>query len=153
MLFLKSNILPELQPYHLEERDLRKRAKFLQKTKDAMWNRWTAEYLRALRELYRLKHGDKRCSLAVGDVVIIKSSERPLGIFESLIDGKDGAVRGPDCEPADPTSNALFSTRIPWNCRATGVVSEELQQHLTLEHQCLDPDEMQQSPPSFECKI
>ncbi|XP_068720014.1 uncharacterized protein [Montipora capricornis] len=99
MLFLKSNILPELQPYHLEVRDLRKRAKFLQKTKDAMWNRWTAEYLRALRERHRLKLGDKRCSLAVGDVVIIKSSERnrnswPLGIVESLIEGRDGVVRG-----------------------------------------------------------
>ena len=33
MLFLNSNILPELQPYQLEERDLRKRAKFLQKNK------------------------------------------------------------------------------------------------------------------------
>ncbi|XP_068679106.1 uncharacterized protein [Montipora foliosa] len=99
MLFLKSNILPELQPYHLEERDLRKRAKFLQKTKDAIWNRWTAEYLRALRERHRLKLGDKRCSLAVGDVVIIRSSERkrnswPLGIVESLIEGRDGVVRG-----------------------------------------------------------
>ena len=66
---------------------MRKRAKFLQKTKDAMWNRWTTEYLRALRERHRLKHGDKRSSLAVGDVVIMKSSERnrnswPLGIVE-----------------------------------------------------------------------
>ena len=98
MLFLKSNILHDLQPYHLEERDLRKRAKFLQKTKDAMWNRWTGEYLRALRERHPLKHGDKRCSLAIGDVVIIKSSERnrnswPLEIVESLIKGRDGAVR------------------------------------------------------------
>ena len=90
MLFLKSNILPELQPYHQEERDLRKCAKFLQKTKDAM---------NALRERDRLKLGDKRCSLAVGDVVIIKSSERnrnswPLGIVESLIEGRDGVVCG-----------------------------------------------------------
>ena len=37
MLFLNSNILSKLQPYQLEERDLRKRAKFLQKTKDARW--------------------------------------------------------------------------------------------------------------------
>ena len=68
-------------------------------TKDAMWSRWTAEYLRALRERHRLKHGDKKCSIAVGDVVIIKSSERnrnswPLGIVERLIEGRDGAVRG-----------------------------------------------------------
>lgn len=99
LLFLNSNILPELQPYHLEERDLRKHAKFLQKTKDAMWRRWTTEYLRALRERHRLKHGNKQSSLAVGDVVIIKSPERnknswPLGIVERLIVGRDGVVRG-----------------------------------------------------------
>ena len=56
------------------------------------------------------------------------------------------------CKPADPTSNALFSTCIAWNCRAKEMVSEELQQHLTPELQYLDPDEMQQSPPSFECR-
>ena len=77
----------------------RKRAKFLLKTKDRMWNRWTADSLRALRERHRLKHGDKRCSLGVGDVVIIKSSERNrnswlLGIVESLNEGRDGAVCG-----------------------------------------------------------
>lgn len=99
LLFLNSNILPELQPYHLEERDLRKHAKFLQKTKDAMWRRRTTEYLRALRERHRLKHGNKQSSLAVGDVVIIKSPERnknswPLGIVERLIVGRDGVVRG-----------------------------------------------------------
>ena len=39
LLFVNSNILPELEPYHIEERDQRKRAKFLQATKDAMWCR------------------------------------------------------------------------------------------------------------------
>ena len=34
LLFIKSNILPELQSYHLKEKDLRKRAKFLQRSKD-----------------------------------------------------------------------------------------------------------------------
>ena len=75
-LFTSSNILPELAPYHLDERDLRKGAKFLLKTKDAMWRRWTSEYLRALRERHRLKYGNAESSLAVGDVVIIKSVER-----------------------------------------------------------------------------
>ena len=99
-LFLNSNILPELSPYQLEERDLRKRAKFLQKSKDAMWGRWTSEYLRALRERHRLKHSDDRgSSLKVGDVVIVKSAARnrncwPLGIIETLIVGRDQVVRG-----------------------------------------------------------
>ena len=38
----------ELQPYHIEERDLRKRGKFLMKTKDVMWRRWTTDYLSSL---------------------------------------------------------------------------------------------------------
>ena len=77
-LMLNSSVLPELQPYHIEERDLRKRAKFLMKTKDAMWRRWTTEYLSALRERHRLRRGKKgkENSLAVGDVVIVKSQER-----------------------------------------------------------------------------
>ena len=98
-LFNNSNILPELAPYHVNERDLRKRAKFPLKTKDTMWRRWTSEYLRALRERHRLKYGNAESSLAVGDVVIIKSVERnrscwPLGIIKELIIGRDQVVCG-----------------------------------------------------------
>ena len=85
-------------PYHLEDEDLKKRAKFLQKSKDAMWRRWTSEYLRALRERHRLKYHNGESHLAVVDVVLIKSTERnrncwPLGIVERLIVGRDGIVR------------------------------------------------------------
>ena len=64
-----------------------------------MWRRWTSEYLRALREWHRLKYGNAESSLAVGDVVIIKSVERnrncwPLSIIEELIIGRDQVVRG-----------------------------------------------------------
>ena len=44
LLFKKFNILPELQSYHLIEKDLRKRTKFLQRSKDAIWCRWSSEY-------------------------------------------------------------------------------------------------------------
>ena len=77
-LMLNSSVLPELQPYHIEERDVRKRAKFLMKTKDVIWRTWTTEDLSALRERHRLRRGKKRKdnSLAVGDVVIVKSQKR-----------------------------------------------------------------------------
>ena len=73
--------------------------KSLLKTKDALWRRWMGEYLRSLRERHRLKYGDKKCTLAVGDVVVIQSPEQnrncwPLGIVEQLIEGRDGVVRG-----------------------------------------------------------
>jgi hypothetical protein len=44
LLFVNTNIPPDLAPYHLEKKDLKKRAKFLQKCKDAMWRRWTTEF-------------------------------------------------------------------------------------------------------------
>lgn len=75
LLFLNTNILPELQAHQLDDKDLRKHAKFLLRTKDALWRQWTAEYLRSLRERHCLKHGDKKCTLAVGDVVVIQSAE------------------------------------------------------------------------------
>ena len=100
-LMLNSNVLPELQPYHIEERDLRKRAKFLMKTKDGMWRRWTTEYLSVLRERHRLSREEKgkENSLTIGDVEIVKSQERnrsfwQLGIVEQLIAGRDGVVQG-----------------------------------------------------------
>ena len=98
MLFLNPNYLPELKPYHHEEPNLRKRAKFLRRVKDEMWRRWSNEYLRSLRERHRLKHKSQGHVVAVGDVVLVKSTERnrnkwPLGILETLIVGKDGAVR------------------------------------------------------------
>lgn len=98
LLFLNNNILPDLQPYHLDARDLRKRAKFIQSTKDAMWRRWTGEYMRALRERHLIKHGTKENRLAVGDVVLVKSDERnrnhwPLAVITELYTGRDGIVR------------------------------------------------------------
>lgn len=44
LLFVNSNVLPELQPHHVETADLRKRAKHLLKCKEAMWRRWSQEY-------------------------------------------------------------------------------------------------------------
>ena len=98
LLFIKSNILPELQSYHLKEKDLRKRAKFLQRSKDAIWRRQSSEYQRALLERHRLKYGNSKNPLSVGDVLILKSEERnrncwPLGIIEKLIAGHDGVLR------------------------------------------------------------
>ena len=99
MLFLNSNLLPELQPHHIETADLRTRAKHLLKCKEAIWSRWTKEYLRSLRERHRAQRGAGGDTPVVGDVVIIRTEDKnrgkwPLGIIESLIVGNDGAVRG-----------------------------------------------------------
>ena len=43
MLHTQPTYIPELEKHHIEEKDLRKRAKHLLKCKQAMWNRWTRE--------------------------------------------------------------------------------------------------------------
>ena len=97
IMFVSSNVLPEMESHRVDDRDLRKRAKFLKRCKDAVWKRWTNEYVQGLRERHIMLKG-KTLSLSVGDVVIIKSDERnrgewPLGIVEQLYQGKDGVVR------------------------------------------------------------
>ena len=98
LLFGRPNTLPEQDHHQIELRDLRKRAKYLQRCKDVLWRRWTSEYLKALRERHNLEHKGSQLTPAQGDVVIIKSEERnhgkwKLGIVETLTPGQDGVVR------------------------------------------------------------
>ena len=96
MMFVGSTFAPELAAHHLEDTDLRKRAKYLFKCKEAIWRRWLNEYLRSLRERHNLKHKNTSFAVEIGDVVIIQSEERnrgkwPLGVVEEK--GRDGVVR------------------------------------------------------------
>ena len=100
LLLGQPNILPELEPHHNEDQDLRRRAKHLIRCKEAVWKRWSTEYVRSLREQHRLKHKGKKSAISEGDVVIIKDEDSKnrgkwkLGIVQKLITGKDGVVRG-----------------------------------------------------------
>ena len=99
LLFLQPNQLLEPSHHVIENKDLRKRYKYLQKCKTAVWNRWTKEYLRSLRERYVRKKGRGRGVPAVGEVVIIQSEQKnrgvwTLGVVVDLITGKDGVIRG-----------------------------------------------------------
>ena len=98
MLFVGCTFAPELEGHHIEEKDLQKRAKYLLKCKQAMWKRWSSEYVRGLRERHNQKHKKSTFTVKKGDVVIIQSDERsrgkcPLGIVEELYKGRDGIVR------------------------------------------------------------
>ena len=55
MLFANSNVLSELDPIGIESNDVRRRAKHVLKCREAMWGRWTREYLRMVRERHRGK--------------------------------------------------------------------------------------------------
>ena len=60
--------------------DLRKRVKYLRRYKEVLWNRWSGEYLKSLRERHNLKHKSKKMNVK-------------LGIVVKLFQGRDGVVR------------------------------------------------------------
>ena len=97
-LFQRSNRLPEREPWREENVDLRRRARYLKACKDALWKRWSQEYLTTLRERHNLSNHGKPRPLKIGDVVVIRSDEKnrgkwPLGVVEQLFPGRDGVVR------------------------------------------------------------
>ena len=50
LLYPQSNVIPHLDAHHIDEHDLRKRAKHLRHCKQIIWKRWSTEYVRGLRE-------------------------------------------------------------------------------------------------------
>ena len=98
MLMGQNNALLEEDVASIEDKDLRNRAKYLERCKDNLWKRWTAEYLKGLRERHNLKHGGKEVNINIGDVVLIKGEEKnrgcwSIGIVKELIKGTDGVIR------------------------------------------------------------
>ena len=75
-LFQRSIRLPEREPWREEGYHLRRREKYLRSCKDALWKRWTREYLTALRERHNLNSRGKSRPLEIGDVVIIRSEKK-----------------------------------------------------------------------------
>lgn len=141
MMFPPTNILPDLEPHHIADADLQRRAKYLRKCKATLWKRWSNEYLRSLREKHNLKHSGKPCTLAVGDVVIIKSQEKnrgkwPLGIVQDFYPGRDGFVRAVKL-PSGTSSKDQCSIFTPWNFLLTPL-SVDLPESLMLTRQCSD---------------
>ena len=55
----------------IEDKDLRKRARYIQKGKNLAWQRWIIEYLKALREHHDLQSKAKKNQILKGDVVLI----------------------------------------------------------------------------------
>ena len=98
MMLGTSNALLEPEIERIDNKDLRRRAKYLQKCRENLWQRWKSEYIRALRERHNLKFKDTDLKIQTGEVVMIKGDEKnrgewSIGIVEKLIEGKDGIVR------------------------------------------------------------
>ena len=76
MLNINPSVIPEVDAHHLDDRDLRKRAKFFRKCKEAMWNRWSQEYIRSLRERHNQRSGKQIAYPKIGEVVIIRDEDK-----------------------------------------------------------------------------
>ncbi len=50
MLNVNPGQVPVLEAHHVEDKELRKRAKILRRCKEVMWRRWTREYVQTPRE-------------------------------------------------------------------------------------------------------
>ena len=99
MLNINPVQVPELKSHRIENLDLRKRAKFLKKCKQAMWKRWSREYVRSLRERHVNAGGKQAATPRKGSAVIIRDENKnrnawKLGIVTDLVNGKDGVTRG-----------------------------------------------------------
>ena len=93
-----NHVLPEEDIESIEGGNLRKRARYLRRCKDALWPRWSGEYVKGLRERHNLNHKTKQLSIKPGDVVLITSDERNRGkwnidVVMKLIEGRGGEVK------------------------------------------------------------
>ena len=56
-----------------------KRKRYVHKCKEAAWKKWAHEYLAALRERHNLSHKEKRKTININDVVMMKGDEKNRG--------------------------------------------------------------------------
>ena len=97
-LFQRTTHLPEEQSWRIPDKDLRRRARFLQTCKDHMWTRWQREYLTALRERHNLFHKTASNKVKVGDPVMVRTDNKnrgkwPLAVVQQIFPGRDGYTR------------------------------------------------------------
>ena len=97
MMLESNNALLQEDIEAIKDKDLRKRAKYLEQCKENIWKRWSNEYIKALREKHNLVHHGRENQISGGDVVLIKGEEKnrgrwAIGVVESLIRGKDNSL-------------------------------------------------------------
>ena len=95
LIFGQQNCIPSIEDKHdIEEKDLRKRFKYIQSCKNSTWSRWSQDYMKALRERHNMNHKSKTAIVKTGDVVLIKGDSKNrgkwnIGIVTNLFQGTD----------------------------------------------------------------
>lgn len=109
LIFGQINRVPTEEDKHdVEKGDLRKRFKFIQRCKEATWQRWSQEYVRSLRERHNLKHELKRAESKPGDVMMIKGDRKnrgkwTIGVVTNTFVGRDGITRAVELRTSKTT--------------------------------------------------
>ena len=100
LVFGQENYFPtEDDPANIDEKVIRKRQKYIISCKEAVWKRWSQEYLKSLREKHDMRRKSQmHKSIKLGDVVLIKGDNKNrgkwnIGIVTKLFKGKDDEIR------------------------------------------------------------
>ena len=76
-----------------------RRARYLHRLMDRLWNRWRREYIPALREFHKLKLDSAGQTVQIGDIVSVHDESLPrakwrMGVVHELVKGVDKKTRG-----------------------------------------------------------
>ena len=130
MLFGQPNIALKEINEEIDDRDLRRRSRYLDECKKKILNRWSKEYIRGLRERHNLQHHGKKIVLNIGDVVMIKGDEKnkgqwKLGIVNECITGRDGVVRGGKLRTGNATLERAVQHLYPMELQCDDILERE----------------------------
>ena len=98
MIYGHSIRAPE-NKFNDDDTNLLKHQRYTKRCKQAAWNCWENDYLRALHERHDMKHKLSNKELKKGDTVIVKPDEKNRGkwkidIVHQLLKGQDRVIQG-----------------------------------------------------------
>jgi hypothetical protein len=85
LLQVNTTYVPEEEAHHIAEKDLRKRARFLRRCKQAVWDRWSREYVRGLREQHCQAGNKNAVHPKIGEVVIVREENKPRNTWRTAV--------------------------------------------------------------------
>ena len=126
------------------EEMIKKRVRFLKRCKDRLWKRWTAEYVRGLRERHNQKYNQKQMCPEKGDVVLVHGDERnrgkwTVGVVQKLFEGRDGVVRGVELKTAKSVIDRAVQMLYPLELKVSADTAPQVEEPLNPQAQEFRP--------------
>ena len=113
-----------------EPDELRTLAQKVETTKDYFYKRFEKEYLVSLQERCYNHKFENKCTLVVGDVVLIKEENKPRmlwrkGLVTKLIKSKDNLIRGAELKVYQPSLSKCTNINRPLQLLVPFEVTQE----------------------------